>query len=61
MIPNISFGNIIIQDLIKVLIQTNNQKNPEVVENLKEVKNLNMIYVGENSLSREMKQNKSKH
>lgn len=56
MIPNISFGNIIIQDLIKVLIQTNNQKNPEVVENLKEVKNLNMIYVGENSLSREMKQ-----
>ena len=61
MIPNISFRNIIIQDLIKVLIQTDNQNNLEVVENLKEVKDLNMIHVWENSFSKEMKQNKSKH
>ena len=35
---NVSYANIVMQDLIDVLVQTNKQKSFEVAENLKELK-----------------------
>ena len=35
---NVSYANIVMQDLIDVLVQTNKQKSFKVVKNLKELK-----------------------